>query len=97
MKTLEEIQAILKAHKTELFEKYHIKEIGVFGSVVRGEQLKSSDVDILVDFKQVPDLLKFIEIESCLEKLLRRKVDLVRKPAIRPELKAQILSETRYI
>ena len=97
MKTLKEIQDTLKVHKAELSEKYRIKEIGIFGSVVRGEQAKSSDVDILVDFEQVPDLLKFIEIEGCLEKLLRQKVDLVRKPAIRPELKAQILGETLYI
>ena len=38
MKNLKEIQRILKAHKPELKEKYGIKEIGVFGSMVRGEQ-----------------------------------------------------------
>ena len=97
MKSLEEIETILRAHKDELREKYRIKELGLFGSVVRGEQKRGSDVDILVDFDQVPDLLRFIEIENYLAKLLRQKVDLVRKPAVRPELKDQILGEARYI
>ncbi len=35
---LEAIKNILKAHKEELKEKYGVKEIGIFGSYVRGEQ-----------------------------------------------------------
>jgi len=50
MKTLEEIKKILRQHKTELKEKYGVKEIGIFGSYVRGEQKKKSDIDILVEF-----------------------------------------------
>jgi predicted nucleotidyltransferase len=50
MKTLEEIKKILKQHKRELKEKYGVKEIGIFGSYVRGEQKKKSDIDILVEF-----------------------------------------------
>jgi hypothetical protein len=54
-------------------------------------------VDILVEFEEVPDLLTFIEIEIYLEKLLKKKVDLVRKGAIRPELKKRILSEVMAV
>ncbi len=97
MKTLKEIQDLLKAHQAELRDKYRVRELGIFGSVVRGEQKRGSDVDILVDFDQAPDLLKFCEVEIYLEKILRQKVDLVRKPALRPELRDQILSEARYI
>ncbi|MEW6200761.1 MAG: nucleotidyltransferase family protein [bacterium] len=93
MKTLKEIKEILSTHKEELAEKYKIKEISVFGSYVRREEKKRSDVDILVDFYEVPDLLKFIEIERCLKNLLGVKVDLVRKPALRIELRDKILSE----
>ncbi len=91
---LEEIQKILARHKKELYEKYKIKEIGVFGSFVRGEE---SDIDILVEFEEVPGLIKFIEIEEYLSKLLGRKVDLVRKPAIRKELSHRILKEVVYV
>lgn len=94
---LEEIEKILAEHKKELYQKYKIKEIGIFGSFVRGEEDKESDVDIVVEFEEVPGLIKFIEIEEYLSKLLGRKVDLVRKPAIRKELKDKILKEVVYI
>ncbi len=97
MPTLYEINRILKAHKQELREKYKVKEIGIFGSFVRGEEKRRSDVDILVEFEEVPDLLTFIEIETYLEKLLKKKVDLVRRGAIRPELKERILSEVMAV
>ena len=48
MKTLREIRKILAAHKKELKRKYTVKEIGIFGSYVREEQKKKSDIDILV-------------------------------------------------
>ena len=48
---------------------------------------------MLVDFDEVPDLLQFIEIEEYLTKLLGVEVDLVRKPALRVELREQILKE----
>jgi len=97
MKQIEEIKAILAKNKSKLFKEYKIKEIGIFGSCVRGEQKRGSDVDILVEFDEVPDLLKFIEIESRLEDILGVKVDLVRKSAIREELKEIILDEVVLI
>lgn len=98
--SLREINKILTEHKEELKEKYKIREIGVFGSYVRGEQKKrGSDVDILVEFndEDIPDLLKFIEMEMYLKKLLKKKVDLVRKGGIRPELKNIVLNEVIYL
>ncbi|MCC6543983.1 MAG: nucleotidyltransferase family protein [Nitrospirae bacterium] len=92
-KTLQEITKILKEHKKEICKKYKVKEIGVFGSFARGEQRKSSDVDILVEFKDTPDVYQLIDLEDYLKELLNRKVDLVRKRAIRPELKGVILKE----
>jgi len=97
MKPQKNVEEVLKQHKEELVEKYKVKEIGVFGSYVRGERKKSSDVDILVEFEIVPDLLKFIELERYLKKLLGMKVDLVRKKALRVELKDIILKEVIYI
>ncbi len=97
MTALKEIDELLKAYKEELYQKYSVVEIGVFGSIVRGEQKKRSDIDILVDFEKVPDLLKFINLERYLSRLLKKKVDLVSKKAIRPELKEMILSEVVYI
>jgi predicted nucleotidyltransferase len=50
-----------------------------------------------VDFEEVPDLLEFIVLEEYLRKLLKKKVDLVRKEAVRHELKDRILKEVVYV
>ena len=97
MNTLKGINEILKAHKEDLYKKYKVTEIGIFGSFVRGEYKKRSDIDILVDFEEVPDLLEFIDLEEYLRKLLKKKVDLVRKDAVRHELKDRILKEVVYV
>ncbi len=98
-KTLDEIRNILKAHEKELKEKYGFKEIGIFGSFVRGEADEESDLDILVEFK--PDakisLLDFVKLEDYLSDLLRVKVDLVEKEALKPRIGKQILSEVMYL
>ena len=87
----------MKEHKEEVRRNYRVIEIGVFGSYVRGEQKERSDIDILVSFSEIPDVFKYIELEEYLKRLLRRRVDLVRKEAIRPELKKRILKEAVYV
>ena len=52
MKTIDEIKGILEEHKAEVEQKYRVREIGIFGSFVRGEQKQRSDVDILVEFAE---------------------------------------------
>jgi magnesium transporter len=69
IKTLDEIRKILEQQKDFLRDKYKVKEISIFGSFVRGEQKKTSDVDILVEFYETPDLLTFLELERFLEEL----------------------------
>ncbi|MBU4190532.1 MAG: nucleotidyltransferase family protein [Candidatus Thermoplasmatota archaeon] len=93
MKSYKKIEKILKQHKRGLVEKYKVKEVGIFGSYIKGKQKKRSDIDILVEFEEVPDLFKFLELERHLEKFLGLKVDLVRKKALREELKDMILDE----
>ncbi|MBF0559951.1 MAG: nucleotidyltransferase family protein [Nitrospirae bacterium] len=97
MKTLEEIKTILRNHKYEVIQKYKISELGIFGSFVRGEQKRRSDIDIIVDFYEIPDLFKFIELERYLQRLLNTKVDLVDKQGIKPQLKDIILKEVIYL
>ena len=89
----ERILKILEKRKDEIRDKYKVKEMWIFGSFVRGQQKKTSDVDILVDFEEVPDLFDFLELEKYVEKILNVKVDLLRKQAIRRELKQRILNE----
>ena len=97
VKTIEEAKAVLKEHKAEMVQKYEVSEIGIFGSFSRSEQKKKSDIDILVDFSEIPDLLTFLELERYLQKLLQKKVDLVDKQGIKPQLKDIIMKEIVFI
>jgi uncharacterized protein len=97
MRTLAEISNILRQHITEFQEKYKVKEIGIFGSYVKGQQNESSDVDILVEFDDTPDLLTFLEFEGYVEKILGEKTDMVRKKALRLELRDDILRDVVYL
>ena len=97
MKTVEKIKETLAEHKQELRERFKVDEIGIFGSYVRKEQKKRSDVDILVTFYETIDLFTFVELENYLSQMLRVKVDLVMKDALKPRLKEKILSEAVYL
>ena len=95
MKTFEELKTTLSAHKKELREKYAVREIGIFGSYVRGEQKKKSDVDVLVEFEESADLslLDFIGLENYLSDVLGVKVDLVEKHTLKPRIGKHVLDE----
>lgn len=97
LRSYESVAATLQRHKEALQREYKIKELGIFGSYVRGKQKPRSDVDVLVDFDSVPDLLTFIQIEDRLGMILRCPVDLVDKQGIKPQLRESILSEVLYI
>ena len=97
MKTVEQIKNTLAAHREELRERFKVAEIGIFGSYVRKEQKRKSDVDILVDFYETIDLFTFVELENYLSEILGVKVDLVMKDALKPRLKERILSEAVYL
>ena len=88
---------ILRNHKQSLRTRYKISEIGIFGSYVRGEQKRGSDIDVLVEFKVIPGLLKFIQLENYLGEVLKERVDLVHKKALRPQLRDIILGEVIYV
>jgi uncharacterized protein len=97
MRALEKIKKVLDLHKREFEEKFKVKEIGIFGSYVRGEQKKSSDLDILVEFKEPVGLFEFMDLEEYLERVLEKDVDLVSKKALKPVIGEYILREVVYI
>ncbi len=87
----------LAGEKKIISKEYSVKELGLFGSYSTDSQTKKSDIDILVEFNIVPGLFRFISLEEHLSKLFGKKVDLVRKKALRPELRKRILSEVIYV
>lgn len=97
MKTLEEIRAQLEVLKPTLKERFKVKTIGVFGSYVRGEQKRGSDVDVLVEFEEPVGLFEFMRLEFYLSDLLGVKVDLVSKKALKPYIGEYIKREVVYV
>jgi predicted nucleotidyltransferase len=93
MQDVQEIRRMLSKHKAELNEKFRVKTIGVFGSYVRGEQKKNSDVDILVEFEKPVSLIEFMSLENYLTEIIGIKVDLVSKKALKPHIGEHILQE----
>lgn len=76
-----------------------IREVGVFGSVVRGEMTESSDIDILIDLAPESGITLFdlIALEQYYSEKLGAKVDLVLKADLRPGIGRKILREVQYV
>jgi len=94
IRSLEKFLEILRQQIPMLAECYSVETLEVFGSYVRSEQRKDSDLDILVTFQEVPSLLTFLAIENYLSDLLGIKVDLVMKDSLKPKTGQQILRES---
>ena len=95
--SLDEIKRALRGYKSVLRDKYNVNTIGVFGSYVRDEQAGKSDLDILVDFTAPISLFEFIDLEEELSELLRVKVDLVSRNALKPYIGKRILNEVQML
>lgn len=64
---------------------------------MRREQTETSDVDVLVEFFETPNLLKFVNLEKYLSDSLGVKVDLVHKAGLKPCIGERILAEVVYL
>jgi predicted nucleotidyltransferase len=93
VRSLEDIKRTLREHMPDLEERHKIKSLGIFGSYVRSEARSTSDVDLLVEFSETPDIFMFMDLEDDLTALLGRKVDLVTRPALKGDRGDRILRE----
>ncbi|MEM2070875.1 MAG: nucleotidyltransferase family protein [Archaeoglobaceae archaeon] len=99
MRTLDDIIGLIEEHKEEIRKKFRVKEIGVFGSYVRGEMKETSDVDVLVEFEENAkvSLIDFLKLENYLSEILGVRVDLVEKGALKPNIGKRVLKETVFV
>ncbi len=83
---------------TNYFQDKPVLKVYLFGSYARGEADRKSDVDILVelDYSQKVGLM-FFGMESELEGLLRKKVDLVSANGLSPYIKPYIEADKKLI
>ena len=97
MSEKEQVLSALKALKPEVAARFKVKEMALFGSLVRGEQSVDSDVDLVVEFDEGADLFDLVALGQFLEERLRRKVDLGTKLSLRTEIREQVLKEMATI
>ena len=78
--------------------KYGVERIGIFGSCARGDETRTSDVDVLVEFapgKATFD--NFMQLAYDLEALFKRKVDLLTVAGIDKYIRSQVEREVIWI
>ncbi|MBW7960592.1 nucleotidyltransferase family protein [Patescibacteria group bacterium] len=75
-----------------ILKKYGVTRASLFGSIVRGEETKESDIDILIEVPDSKSLFDMMDIQFELEDALKKKVDLIEYKGIKPALKDSILS-----
>jgi uncharacterized protein len=93
----EEVLALLKSFMEGQKAEYGLISLGVFGSFARGEAQGDSDIDIVFETDQ-PNLFRTARMRAELERLLARRVDIVRLRArMNPRLRERILREARYV
>jgi len=92
------ISLLLKA-KQPLFQNCGVKQLGLFGSTVRGSNTEMSDVDILIDFEDDKETYSnFLMACEVLERLFDRlKVDIVTRKGLSPFISQQVLKEVEYV
>ena len=89
---------MIRDHLYDIRQRFKVERLGVFGSVSRGDETPSSDVDILVGFEEGQKTFdNFMELKFYLEELLGREVDLITFESIHPLMKERILQEAVYV
>mgnify|MGYP001165938148 FL=1 len=93
-----EAKKILEEKRDFLRERFHVMDVGIFGSFIKGEETALSDIDILVTFERGhKDFFNYMRIKYYLEELIGMEVDLVIKEAVKPGLREKIFREVEYV
>ena len=96
MKSSNEVLDFLEENRDKV-ESFGVESLGVFGSVSRGDQSESSDIDFLVKFDSDEKSYKnFIGLKRFLEDELKVEVDLVTRSSVKPSMRDRILEEVKY-
>lgn len=70
MKSLQDIVRIINERKEQLRKDYRIKSVKIFGSYAEGKQKEMSDLDLIIEFEELPTLIELVRMEEGFEKML---------------------------
>ncbi|HLD72155.1 MAG TPA: nucleotidyltransferase domain-containing protein [Candidatus Nanoarchaeia archaeon] len=89
----------LKKIIVPILKKNDVVKAGIFGSYARGEQKKSSDIDLLIKYgRKKKSLLDLVHLKYALEDKLNQKVDILTYKSINNLFKKEILdSEVKIL
>ena len=77
----------------EAAHKRRAHNVRVFGSVARGDDTATSDVDLLVDLEKGVGLVDLIGLQREVSELLGVGVDVVPADTLKPRMRARVLAE----
>ena len=93
MITKKQVLKKIEFNKEKLKENGVLK-IGIFGSVLKNKQTKSSDIDLIIKFR-TSNFDKYAQVIMLLEKVLKKRIDLVTESSLRPEMQ-YVKKEAEY-
>jgi predicted nucleotidyltransferase len=80
---------------------YHLRELALFGSVLREDFSPDSDVDVLIDFEPGADekvtLMDLVGMQMELSEILQCDVDLVLRDGLKPLIKDEVLANLEVV
>lgn len=84
---------------SELCQQYYVRELSLFGSVLRDDFRDESDIDMLVEFE--PDapigLFEHLELQEAIEQLIGRRVDLISKRGLNLTIRDEVLASSHIL
>lgn len=95
--TLQTLRAQKRPQILALASQYGVRDVRVFGSVVRGEDRPDSDIDFLIALEPGRDLLDWSGFRVDLADLLERDVDVVEENSLHWFLREGILAESERL
>ena len=96
IRTKQDVLKILHQNRDRL-KTLGVRKIGLFGSLVRGEQQPDSDIDLLVEFEAGQKTFDaFMELSFLLEEIFQNRIELVTVESLSPYIGPHILKEVEY-
>jgi predicted nucleotidyltransferase len=97
VQTKERVLTLIHARRDRI-KALGVKRLGLFGSFVRMQQDRDSDIDVLVEFEPSQKTYdNFIHLAFFLEELFGRRVELVTPEALSPYIGPHIMQEVEYV
>jgi len=91
--------AIPQAEISDFCQRHHIRKLSLFSSVLRDDFSADSDIDVLVEFEDehIPNFLRFVEMQTELQGLLGRDVDLHTPQSLSKYFRRKVLNQAQVV